>query len=292
MALYQDGILISGANKLPQLTLAEYNALPADQRPTYWERLDADYDDVLAEKSDIGNVESGSTASKAYSAGELLYYNGTLHKAKVPIASGATFTEGTNVEVANVSDVIGDKVNKAGDTMSGVLTIDAANGTTSAVGTSRLNIGNTTPSGTAGNSTGFLFLYGNGNRYARLSASGVTSNRNIELPDKAGTVALTSDFGWGNAVVVNLNSGTATYQKHALLGLKRVTINSSSQPSTSTILTGKIPSDYIPVISTLGTFYDNNGNPRNILFYDTGNSGKMMINAGSTTGLVGEYLYW
>ena len=106
MALYQDGILISGANTLPKMTLAEYNALPADQRPTYWERLDADYDDILSEKTDIATVESGTTASKAYSTGELLYYNGTLHRAKVPIASGATFTEGTNVEPANVSSSI------------------------------------------------------------------------------------------------------------------------------------------------------------------------------------------
>lgn len=149
-------------------------------------------DEDKADKTDIATVESGTTASRAYSVGELVYVSGILYRVKTAIASGATFTDGTNVEPANVSDVMGDKVNKAGDTMSGVLTIDAANGTTSAVGTSRLNIGNTTPSGTAGNSTGYLFLYGNSNRYARLSASGVTSNRNIELPDKAGTVALTS----------------------------------------------------------------------------------------------------
>lgn len=110
MALYQDGILISGANTLPKMTLAEYNALPADQRPTYWERLDADYDDVLAEKSDIGNVESGTTASRAYSVGELLYYNDTLHRAKVPIASGATFTVGTNIDVTTIEKALVKKV--------------------------------------------------------------------------------------------------------------------------------------------------------------------------------------
>lgn len=108
MALYQDGILISGANTLPQMTLAEYNALPADQRPTYWERTDGDYDDVLAEKTDIATVESGTTASRPYSVGELVYVSGALRKVKTPIANGATFTEGTNVEVTNVSKVTED----------------------------------------------------------------------------------------------------------------------------------------------------------------------------------------
>lgn len=60
-------------------------------------------DEDKADKTDIATVESGTTASRAYSVGELLYYNGSLHKAKVPIASGATFTEGTNVEPTNVS---------------------------------------------------------------------------------------------------------------------------------------------------------------------------------------------
>lgn len=106
MALYQDGILISGANTLPKMTLAEYNTLPADQRPTYWERTDADYDDVLAEKSDIATVESSTTASRAYSVGELVYVSGTLYRVKTTIASGATFTVGTNIEVTNVSDVV------------------------------------------------------------------------------------------------------------------------------------------------------------------------------------------
>lgn len=72
-----------------------------------------------ADKTDIATVESDTTASRAYSVGELLYYNGTLHKAKVPIASGAAFTEGTNVEPAKVSDsisnIIGDISRLKGD---------------------------------------------------------------------------------------------------------------------------------------------------------------------------------
>ena len=59
MALYQNGILISGANTLPQMTLAEYQALPVSERPTYWERTDLNYNNIPA--SDVtygsGSVE-------------------------------------------------------------------------------------------------------------------------------------------------------------------------------------------------------------------------------------------
>ena len=59
MALYENGILISGANTLPQMTLAEYQALPVSERPTYWERTDLNYNNIPA--SDVtygsGSVE-------------------------------------------------------------------------------------------------------------------------------------------------------------------------------------------------------------------------------------------
>lgn len=57
-----------------------------------------------AEKTDIATVEPGTTASKPYSVGELVYVNGSLYRVKAATASGATFTEGTNIEVTNVSN--------------------------------------------------------------------------------------------------------------------------------------------------------------------------------------------
>ena len=58
MALYQDGILISGANQLPQMTMAEYLAIPVDERPTYWVCTDRDYDDLSAENVKMANGDS------------------------------------------------------------------------------------------------------------------------------------------------------------------------------------------------------------------------------------------
>lgn len=61
MALYQNGILISGANTLPQMTLAEYQALPVSERPTYWERTDGDYTDRPM-TTDLLGTATGSEA--------------------------------------------------------------------------------------------------------------------------------------------------------------------------------------------------------------------------------------
>lgn len=55
MALYQNGILISGANTLPQMTLAEYQALPVSERPTYWERTDLNYSNIPASDVTYGS---------------------------------------------------------------------------------------------------------------------------------------------------------------------------------------------------------------------------------------------
>lgn len=66
-------------------------------------------DEDKADKTDIATVESGTTASRAYSVGEMVYVSGTLYKVKTAIASGATFTVGTNIEVTNVSEEVSKK---------------------------------------------------------------------------------------------------------------------------------------------------------------------------------------
>lgn len=61
-------------------------------------RLVTDAD--VAHQTDLTNIrETGTTASQAISAGTYFYLNDTLVRAKVAIASGATFTLNTNYEV-------------------------------------------------------------------------------------------------------------------------------------------------------------------------------------------------
>lgn len=61
-----------------------------------------------APKTDIATVEPTNVASRAYNIGELVYVNGNLYKVITAIASGATFTVGTNIQSANVSGALKD----------------------------------------------------------------------------------------------------------------------------------------------------------------------------------------
>lgn len=73
----------------------------------------------------------------------------------------------------------------------------ATTGTTSTPGMVTLTLGNSTASGTAGNKLGNITLYGSGSRYVSLRANVTATSGNnftIYLPNKDGTVALTSDI--------------------------------------------------------------------------------------------------
>ena len=65
-----------------------------------------------ANKTDIAPVENGTTASRVYAIGQQFYLSdGKLYRCKQPIAQGATFTIGTNCELApNITDCLGKKV--------------------------------------------------------------------------------------------------------------------------------------------------------------------------------------
>lgn len=68
-------------------------------------------------------------------------------------------------------------------------------GTTSTVGKSFLAIGNNTSSGTDGNSKGYLRIYGENNKRSQITINGsVTADREVYLPNKDGTIALTDDI--------------------------------------------------------------------------------------------------
>ena len=67
-------------------------------------------------------------------------------------------------------------------------------GTTSAGGLGLIRLGNATATGTAGNKYGVLRIYAEKSGYVNLKATAASTNeRNIYLPDKAGTIALTTD---------------------------------------------------------------------------------------------------
>lgn len=59
----------------------------------------------------IADVETG-TASRAYAVGEYVIYNNQFYRVKQAIASGGTFTVGTNIEAKTVGEVLTDINNR------------------------------------------------------------------------------------------------------------------------------------------------------------------------------------
>ena len=84
-------------------------------------------------------------------------------------------------------------VSKSGDTMKGNFTVDRQNGTTAAVGYTNFTIGNNIAEGTEKNSQGAIRIYSNTAYRAEIQADNLTNNRAFHLPNKGGTIALTSD---------------------------------------------------------------------------------------------------
>ena len=93
-----------------------------------------------------------------------------------------------------VKDKLDSKVSKSGDTMNGDLTVNTT--TTATMDNSSIVVGNDLPEGTVGCSRGVLRLYGRGQYKTSLFPEGInTKDKWITIPDKDGTMALTSDLG-------------------------------------------------------------------------------------------------
>lgn len=99
-------------------------------------------------------------------------------------------------------------------------------GTTSAVGQAMLMLGNNIASGTAKNMQGSILMYASTTYYGKISEAVLTDNRTWTMPDKTGTVALTSDIpsfsvtssGTGPVVTgMSYSSGVLTYTKGRVL---------------------------------------------------------------------------
>ena len=106
----------------------------------------------------------------------------------------------------NVQDVIEEinnkKFDKSGGSITGTTQLTASN-TSTTFNDSRLYLGNNIPDGTAGASRGVLTIYDKNQYQVTLLAGNgkLTADRYIDLPDKGGTFAVTTDIA--NALAWN-----------------------------------------------------------------------------------------
>ena len=67
-------------------------------------------------------------------------------------------------------------------------------GTTDTIGQSMLMLGNNIASGTSKNMQGMILMYSSSDKYGKIVSESLTDNRTWTLPDKSGTIAMTSDI--------------------------------------------------------------------------------------------------
>lgn len=146
------------------------------------------------------------------------------------IASGDTFATILGKIKKWFTDLPNMFVSKLGDTMSGDLTIDRQDGMASTIGKSTLIAGNNISRGANKNSKGVIRLYARGTKYVDICASdneAINDNREINLPDKNGTVALTNDIKTKD-VLVYFKDCTITQSNRGLYYTNNITFDANS----------------------------------------------------------------
>lgn len=96
LAHQENGVWV--LNEIPDYEYELYRCITstADSSDTYANKS-------LATEQQLAYVETGTTASRAYSVGEYFCRGGLLYRAKTAISSGSTFTPGTNCELYTIS---------------------------------------------------------------------------------------------------------------------------------------------------------------------------------------------
>ena len=164
-----------------------------------------------------------------------------------------------------------------GGTFEGDVIIDEADGTTSVVGQSKIVLGNSTLQTADENSKGVVRLYSRGSKYVDICApdgSAINDNYELNVPDKSGTIATTSDVS-----AVDLTKGG--------------TIKADSG-NTTVVIEGATSSDYGQVQLKRGgyavrlTATNNLTNNRDIQFPNIGGNVVVSANYGTTYTATGS----
>ena len=83
-------------------------------------------------------------------------------------------------------------------------------GTTDTIGQSMLMLGNNIASGTSNNMQGMILMYSSSNKYGKIVSESLTDDRTWTLPDKTGTIAMTSDITPVNNGKLTIKGGTTS----------------------------------------------------------------------------------
>ena len=186
-----------------------------------------------------GSGSGTSTATMEFVAGTGITLTDDTTNKKITIACSVTNTD-TKLQVAEVTSgtqyypIVGTGTTAATrqyDTTG--LKYKGTNGTTSAVGSSILELGNSTASGTANNKQGQLVIYGS-TAYAHTISGAPTAARTLTLPNASGTIALTSDTFTTTTATLTTSGWSSNSQ----------TVTVSGVTASNTVVVSPAPASY------------------------------------------------
>ena len=313
---------IPGAlNDLSDVNISQYaqngQVLKYDTSSQKWKNANANYlsiyggtvtGDVTVTKSTSATyselkVGGGSYDVKGYleiyayggDFAALEYYGGDDVSVVIPSKNGT---------IALTSDLPSDFVPAStGGTFEGDVTIDKADGTTSVVGQSKIILGNSTLATTDENSKGVMRVYTRGSKYVDICAPdnlNYADNRELNVPDKSGTIATTSDVSAIDLTkggTIKADSGNtfvtidgATSSNYGQLQLKRGTyaarLTAANNLSTDRDFSFPNVSGSVVVSKDYGTTYTATGSGSTLSNYETWKSLFNRVRTGSFSGAI------
>ena len=220
------------------------------------------------------------------------------------LLSGAT-AHGSNGESVSGAVIVTDDYVPAstGGTFEGDVTIDKADGTTSVVGQSKIILGNSTLQTVDKNSKGVVRLYSRGSKYVDICApdgSAINDNRELNVPDKNGTIATTSDVDAvdltkGGTIKADSGNTTvviegATSSDYGQLQLKRsgyaVRLTAMGNLTNNRDIQFPNIGGNVVVSSNYGADYTATGSGSTLSNYETWKSLFNRVRAGSFNGVI------
>lgn len=188
-----------------------------------------------------------------------------------------------------------------GGTFEGDVTIDKSDGTTSIVGQSKIILGNGTLQTVDENSKGVVRLYSRGSKYVDICApdgSAINDNYELNVPDKSGTIATTSDVSAIDLTkggTIKADSGNtfvtidgATSNNYGQLQLKRGTysarLTAANNLSTDRDFSFPNISGNVVVSKDYGVTYTATGSGSSLSNYETWKSLFNRVRNGSFSG--------
>lgn len=225
----EDGV--SGIQSYSTTRLARYSEI-SDTKVTQTVRSNnADYPVLLAPSGQTATTTTTANfaTSLKYNPSTDTLYAGTFDgnaTSATSASSATTATNANNIKLTTTNPTTGttyylpfttgitSNTNYAANGNNGIR-YNSLEGTTSAAGYGRLILGNTTATGTAGNKTGWLRIYGDTAYYMDIKGGSVTANRTVYLPTLTATGYLlgkssTSAIGASNQLVYFSAAGVAS----------------------------------------------------------------------------------